>query len=405
MSGRSARNDGNRRRRSKPHNAHGGRGNKRGNRGNQKGGKQCIDPKRFINKAEPAQEVAPYQATHTFQDFDFDPRLKSSIEQKGYTDPTPIQDQIIKHVLEGKDVVGIADTGTGKTAAFLLPLINKVIQARSEKVLIITPTRELAQQIENEFISFIKGMRIFSTCCVGGAPIGKQIGRLKRDNNFIIGTPGRLKDLIERDALDLSEFSTLVLDEADRMLDMGFIDDMRHIMSHMPDKRHTLFFSATMSSEISKLINQFLHEPETVSVKSGDTSKQVDQDIVRSGNLDKRDVLENMLAQDEYDKVLVFGETKRSVDQLAKEMNKRGIRSESIHGDKSQSQRERSLKAFKDGKASVLVATDVAARGLDISDVSHVINYDTPQTYDDYVHRVGRTGRAGKTGKAWTFVD
>jgi len=368
-------------------------------------GKQQINSQRFINKAEPASEAPAYEPTHTFADFDLDPRLKKSVADKGYETPTPIQDQIIPHVLNGSDVVGIADTGTGKTAAFLVPLVNAVIRGRSKKILVITPTRELAQQIEEEFISLAGGMQLFSTCCVGGAPIGKQIGRLRKRNNFVIGTPGRLKDLVERGELDLGSFSTLVLDEADRMLDMGFIDDMKRIMSGMPDKRHTLFFSATISNEISKLINTFLTDPQTVSVKTGDTSSQVDQDIVRTGSEDKRDVLERLLVADEYEKVLVFGETKRGVDRLARDLDKRGISAVAIHGNKSQSQRERALKRFKDGQANVLVATDVAARGLDIDDVSHVINYDTPQTYDDYIHRIGRTGRAGKTGKALTFVQ
>ena len=388
-----------------------GRPRSSGKGGRGKGGgqrrtfKQKIDPNRFINRAAPAADAVAYQATHTFRDFAFDGRLHTSIEKKGYTEPTPIQDQIIPHVLDGRDVVGIADTGTGKTAAFLLPLISKVMQNRDEKVLVITPTRELAQQIEQEFISFVKGMHIFSTCCVGGAPIGKQINRLKKTNNVVIGTPGRLKDLIERDVIDLTEFHTLVLDEADRMLDMGFIDDMKQIMQGMPSKRQTLFFSATMSREITKLIGQFLNNPETVTTKSGDTSEQVDQDVVRTNGRNKIEVLSEMLSEDEYEKVLVFGETKRGVEKLARDLSTRGIRAEAIHGNKSQGQRERALTAFKQHKAKVLVATDVAARGLDISDVSHVINFDTPQTYDDYVHRIGRTGRAGKTGKALTFVD
>ena len=381
-------------------------GGKRSSSGKKRGGsKQYINPKHFVNRAEPAAEQDPYKATHTFADFPFDKRLANSIQTKGYTEPTPIQDQIIPHVLDGRDVVGIADTGTGKTAAFLLPLIDKVMRNRQEKVLIITPTRELAQQIEEEFLSFVKGINIFSACCVGGAPIGKQIKRLQKGNNIVIGTPGRLKDLVERGEIDLSTFGSIVLDEADRMLDMGFIEDMKRVMSGMPKERHTLFFSATMSDEIKKLVGQFLSHPETVTTKSGDTTKQVDQDVVRTGNRDKIDVLAEMLSRDEYEKVLVFGETKRGVEKLARDLSRRGIRADAIHGNKTQSQRERALKAFKDQKTNVLVATDVAARGLDINDVSHVINFDTPQTYDDYVHRIGRTGRAGKTGTALTFID
>lgn len=395
----------NTRTRSKPYNARSGSNHKHKKHRQRGGGKQQINTSRFINRAEPAAEAAAYQPSHTFQDFALDERLKKSVAAKGYTEPTAIQDQIITPVLNGSDVVGIADTGTGKTAAFLLPLIDKVLRTRSEKILVITPTRELAQQIEEEFISFVKGMRIFSTCCVGGAPIGKQIGRLKRDNNVVIGTPGRLKDLVERGELDLSEFGTLVLDEADRMLDMGFIDDMKLIMSKMPTERHTLFFSATMSDEIKKLIDQFLHAPEMVSVKSRDTSRQVEQDVVRTGGRNKVDVLVELLQQEAFEKVLIFGETKRGVDKLARDLSAHGLSAHAIHGNKSQSQRERALRGFKNEEAPILVATDVAARGLDIDDVTHVINFDTPQTYDDYIHRIGRTGRAGKTGKALTFVN
>ncbi|MEX0672740.1 MAG: DEAD/DEAH box helicase [Candidatus Paceibacterota bacterium] len=410
--GRGAASTGNRR--SRPYNGggnnrsrsrNGGGGfRSKGRGGGRRAGKQQIDIARFINRAEPAAEVKAYEPQHKFADFALDARLKSNIATKGYVDPTPIQDQIIKHVLEGKDVVGIANTGTGKTAAFLLPLIDKVLNNPKERVMVITPTRELAQQIEQELISFTKGLRIFATSCVGGAPIGRQISRLKRHNHFVIGTPGRLKDLVERRVLSLNGFNTLVLDEADRMLDMGFIDDMKQIMAGMPKERHTLFFSATMSKEITALISTFLKEPVTVSVKTGDTSKQVDQDVVRTRGADKLDVLHDLLNQSDFERVLVFGETKRGVEKLSALLTKRGIRAEAIHGNKSQSQRERALKKFKDGHAKVLVATDVAARGLDINNVSHVINYDTPQTYDDYVHRIGRTGRAGKTGKALTFI-
>jgi len=394
--------------RSKPFNGQSNRSRRNSNQSRGGGGKrfkQKIDISKFINKAEPVHEEAPYVPDNAFADFELAVGLKRRIASKGYIDPTPIQDKIIPHVLQGSDVVGIANTGTGKTAAFLLPLIDKVITDRSEKVLIISPTRELAQQIEEEFISFVSGMRIFSTCCVGGSPIGKQIGRLKRDNNFIIGTPGRLKDLVERGELDLSEFNTLVLDEADRMLDMGFIDDMKEIMTHMPTERHTLFFSATMSKDITRLIGQFLTNPVKISVKTGDTSKQVDQDVVRTKGEDKVAILHDMLTQPEYERVLVFGETKRGVEKLSTLLSKNDVTSVAIHGNKTQSQREKALKQFKSGNAKVMVATDVAARGLDINEVSHVINFDTPQTYDDYIHRIGRTGRAGKTGKALTFVD
>ncbi|MEI6528511.1 MAG: DEAD/DEAH box helicase [bacterium] len=366
---------------------------------------QSIHFSKFINKAEPIEETVAYVSTHKFIDFAISDILKNNIVTKGYVTPTPIQDQIIPHILNGKDVVGIANTGTGKTGAFLIPLIQKVLTNRNEKIIILVPTRELAIQINTELRSFIPSLGIYSTVCVGGVSIGGQISELRqRQNNFIIGTPGRVKDLINRRFIDLSKFSTIVLDEADRMLDMGFVHDMRFVMAKMPVKRHTLFFSATMSKDIEALVKTFLKDPITVSVKTGDTSKNVDQDIVRVCG-DKIEHLHDILNKEECDKVLIFGKTKHGVEKLSKRLIEKGFKADSIHGNKSHSQRQRALTAFKDEKIKILVATDVAARGLDIPDVSHVINYDQPATYDDYVHRIGRTGRGNKKGKALTFVD
>ncbi len=249
-------------------------------------------------------------------------------------------------------------------------------------------------------------MKLFSTVCVGGASIGTQIRDLRYRNEFVIGTPGRIKDLIERKVLNLSHFKTVVLDEADRMLDMGFINDMKFMMALMPKDRHTLFFSATLSPEIERLIHEFLKDPVMISVKTQDTAKTVDQDVVRvNRGENKLDILHSMLIGPGFDKVLIFGRTKHGVEELTTLLTGRGFKVESIHGNKNQSGRQRSLKLFKEGKVQILVATDVAARGLDISDVSHVINFDIPATYEDYVHRIGRTGRAGKKGKALTFVE
>jgi superfamily II DNA/RNA helicase len=365
---------------------------------------QNIHFSKFINKAEPVAEEVAYVPDNKFADFIIDQRLKQNIITKGYVTPTLIQDKTIPQILAGKDVVGIANTGTGKTGAFLIPLIEKVILNKFEKVLIVVPTRELAVQINQELRSFVTNLNVYSTCCVGGASIGGQIAELRRPNNFVIGTPGRLKDLINRRFINLSHFNTIVLDEADRMLDMGFITDMKFIMAKMPTKRHTLFFSATMSKEIEALIKQFLHEPVTVSVRTGDTSKNVDQDIVRVSG-DKLSTLENLLKQSDFYKVLIFGRTKHGVEKLSKKLAERGFKADSIHGNKPHSKRQKALSAFKDNSVAILVATDVAARGLDIPDVSHVINYDVPATYDDYVHRIGRTGRGNKKGKALTFVE
>jgi len=340
-----------------------------------------------------------------YAELPLDERLKRAIADKGYINPSPIQDAVIPHILRGKDVVGIANTGTGKTAAFLVPLIQKALMQRGEQVLVITPTRELAIQIDDEFKSLTKGMRLHSVVCVGGVNIRPQIRALKQRNDIIIGTPGRLKDLVNQRMLDLGAIHTIVLDEADRMLDMGFINDMRFLMDRMPKDRHTLFFSATMSPEIERVVDAFLSDPVHVSVKSRDTSKNVDQDVVHIRPSDSKiDVLCGHLSNTAYEKVLVFGRTKHGVEKLSKVLSKRGIAAVSIHGNKNNSQRMRALKEFKEGRAQVLVATDVAARGLDIPAVSHVINYDVPTTYDDYVHRIGRTGRANKTGVALTFI-
>ncbi|GMU74319.1 MAG: DEAD/DEAH box family ATP-dependent RNA helicase [Candidatus Campbellbacteria bacterium] len=343
---------------------------------------------------------------HRFDDFKISPALKQAISAKGYELPTPIQDRAIPHVLNGQDVVGIANTGTGKTAAFLIPLIDKMMRNPSEKVLVMVPTRELAIQIDEEFRGFARGMRLFSVCCVGGMGIGKQIADLRRGHNIIIGTPGRLKDLIARGNIRPSEFGSVVLDEADRMLDMGFIGDMRAIMGKMPTPRHTLFFSATLSPDIQKLIKDFLVEPVSISVKTQETAKNVDQDIVRvAPGADKLNILHDLLNKKEFSKVLIFGRTKHGVEKLSRMLIERGFKADSIHGDKNHSRRQRALKAFKENNVQVLVATDVAARGLDITDITHVINYDLPQTYDDYIHRIGRTGRGSKSGTALTFIE
>jgi len=343
---------------------------------------------------------------HTFADFDINSNLKKNIITKGYESPTPIQDKAIPHALLGQDIVGLAATGTGKTAAFLIPLIDKVMKQKGERILIMAPTRELAVQIEKELAGFARGLGFRGMVAVGGANIGPQVAQLRHDPAFVIGTPGRLKDLMERRALVLTEFGTVVLDEADRMLDMGFIDDMKAILGKMRAERHTLFFSATMSRDIEKLIGDFLESPVVISVKTTDTPSSIDQDVVRIGRgQDKFQVLVELLKNPEFSRVLVFGRTKHGVERMAKDLSRLHIHAESIHGNKTHNARIHALEAFKGGKVSVLVATDVAARGLDIPAVSHVINYDLPSTYEDYVHRIGRTGRAALKGKSLTFVQ
>lgn len=363
------------------------------------------DVSKFINKALPPTETLPYIATNSFASFAIDERLRQNIIKAGYAEPTPVQDEAIPHVLLGRDLVGIANTGTGKTAAFIIPLVDKIIKDKRQKVLIVAPTRELALQINQELIKFAAGLSIFSVCTVGGMPIFRQINDLRRNYNLVIGTPGRIKDLIDRGNLKLDGFETIVLDEADRMLDMGFINDMRFLMNAMPKNRHTLFFSATLSHDIKNIIAEFLHQPANVSVKTGDTASGIDQDVVYVKSGPKFDLLHELLTKPEFNKVLIFGRTKFGVEKLSKLLTAKGLKAESIHGNKNHTQRQRALSQFKENRSQILVATDVAARGLDIPNVSHVINYELPSTYEDYIHRIGRTGRGGKAGKALTFID
>ena len=366
---------------------------------------ESIDISRFVRSAE-QNNSQPTEIKNNFSDFALCTEIKKNLSHKNYVTPTPIQDQSINHIVDGRDLIGLASTGTGKTAAFLLPLINKVFNNRSERVLIIAPTRELALQIEQEFRTFSWDMKIFSASCVGGMPIFKQINNLRRNPNFVIGTPGRLKDLSDRGLVKYSTFKNIVLDEVDRMLDMGFVDEIRDILTQLPAERQSLFFSATMPPKIQQLVREFSKNPITVEVSKGETAKNVEQDIVRVfGKETKFTQLQELLGKEEFKKVLIFSETKRDVEKLAKNLISEGFKAESIHGDKRQSQRQRALTMFRNNDINILVATDVAARGLDIKDISLVVNYTVPQTYDDYVHRIGRTGRGDSLGKALTFVD
>jgi superfamily II DNA/RNA helicase len=381
--------------------------NKRGpsRRGGFRGGSK-ININRFINKAtEDATPEVPHVPKHTFNDFVINSTLKATIAERGFTLPTPIQDAIIPHILFNKDVVGLANTGTGKTAAFLIPLIHQAMESRQGKSLIIVPTRELANQINDEFRAFAKGAGVYSVVCVGGSSMYRQMSDLRRVHQFVIGTPGRLKDLIERKAINLSHFTKVVLDEADRMLDMGFIGDMKFIIHSMPAQRQGLFFSATLSPSIEGLIKDFLRSPVMVSVKTRETSKNIEQDVVRYERDKKFDKLCELLAGPDFKKVIIFGQMKHAVEKLSVDLIKKGFKADSLHGNKSQNHRQRTLSAFKSDGVQILVATDVAARGLDIPDISHVINYDLPQTEDDYTHRIGRTGRGSKKGKALTFIE
>ena len=332
-------------------------------------------------------------------------RLKENIRTHGYVSPTPIQAQAIPPILQGRDVIGIANTGTGKTAAFLIPLLHKMYTDRSQKALIIAPTRELAGQIEEECRKFNRGMSLVSLLCIGGVNINPQVRGLRGRVDIVIGTPGRLKDLESRRVLNFANYNNIVLDEVDRMLDMGFIHDVRHIVSRLSPNRQSLFFSATLSPQLQEVMDSFLRDPITISVKSQETAANVDQDVVKLEGRQKLDLLHDLLIQEGFDKVLVFGRTKWGIERLSKQLEQRGFGVAALHGNKTHGQRQKALEQFKNNHIKVLLATDIASRGLDIADVSHVINYDLPETYEDYVHRVGRTGRANKKGVALSFVD
>jgi ATP-dependent RNA helicase RhlE len=391
-------------------NYRGGGGGGFGGGGRRRGGfsrrKQAsFDPSMLVKKAEPRSVETAYQAQNQFATFEINQQLKENIIGRGYETPTPIQDQIIPHILEGRDVVGLASTGTGKTAAFLIPLINKIVQGQVDKVLIMAPTRELALQIDAEFRLFSRGMGLYSTLCIGGASIHRQISSLRKRPEFVIGTPGRLIDLEKRNILDFGSFTTIVLDEVDQMFDMGFIHDIKYVVARLPHERHSLFFSATLPSKMDSLVDGFLENPIKVKVSTQKASANVDQDVIKVNGQSKVDMLHDLLVQNGFDKVLVFGRTKHGLNKLSRTLFDRGFKVAAIHGNKTQSQRQKALKQFKDNFVQVLLATDIASRGLDIDNVTHVINYDLPQTYEDYIHRIGRTGRAYKTGVALSFVD
>ncbi len=377
----------------------------RGGNGRRQGPvKQYIPLDRFIRKATPVTMEA-YVSSTTFADFGLHTQLYNNIVHKGYDSPTAIQDQTIRSSLEGHDVVGLANTGTGKTAAFAIPVIQKLLNEPNSRALIMAPTRELAVQIDEEFRSLCRGTRLHSVIIIGGANMRPQIRALQSNPRIVIGTPGRLKDHVQEGTLRLGSTNLIVLDEVDRMLDMGFVRDIRALLARVAPVRQSLFFSATMESSINALIGDFSKDPVRVSVVHGETSDNVDQNVVMyQAESEKIDRLHDVLIGDNTGKVLVFEDTKHGVERLGKLLMERGFKVDTLHGNKSQAQRQRALTRFKAGEVRILVATDVAARGIDVADISHVINFSTPTTWSDYIHRIGRAGRAGKTGIALTFV-
>ena len=338
--------------------------------------------------------------------------FRRALRDKGYTQPTPIQSQAIPQLLRGKDLLGIAQTGTGKTAAFALPMLQRLDEEntppkpRRPRALVLAPTRELALQIHEELTSLGRYTKMRHAFIIGGVSQNPQVKGLAQGLDVLVATPGRLLDLAAQRHVDLSEVSVLVLDEADRLLDMGFVRDVKRIVAQTPKSRQSLLFSATMPKEVAALARELLKDPIRVDVSPKQvTVKEIDQRVVMVGNGEKQRMLEHLLRDDEVSRAIVFTRTKHGANKVARKLENAGIGAEAIHGNKSQNARQRALRNFKNGDAWVLVATDIAARGIDIDAVSHVFNYELPHEPESYVHRIGRTARAGATGAAWSLVD
>jgi ATP-dependent RNA helicase RhlE len=367
-----------------------------------------LDPENLVKKAKPVAPEKPYEAPRSFNEFPIDATLKRALHNRGFKVPTEIQERSIEAVLEGHNVLGIANTGTGKTAAFLLPILNNLLERPQHfHALVLVPTRELALQVFEEYNAFTKDIQLFAQKFIGGTSVNEDMRRLRKRPHVVIGTPGRIADLVDRGALPMDKFEVLVLDEFDRMLDMGFSQEVQRLVGQMTRRKQSLLFSATIDNGLQRLIDELVPESVKIQVSSGTTSSEtIDQDVVRVGsNENKLDTLVAMLQHEDFTRVMVFAETKHRVSRLCRDLKKAGVRADEIHGDKSQNARQIALDKFKKGYVQVLCATDVAARGIDVDNVSHVINFEVPRTYDSYIHRIGRTGRAGKTGKALTFVE
>ncbi len=368
--------------------------------------KSTIPIGQLIQKAEPVS-LAPYKATTSFSSMNLHEGLKKNILKNGFKTPTEIQDKTFEELKKGSNLIGIAATGTGKTGAFLIPILDNLLQKKPFQTLVIVPTRELALQVQEEFNKLTIDLPAKAVCFIGGVNMDNDIRNLKKKNDVVIGTPGRLLDLAQRKLLFFDRFEVLILDEFDKMLDMGFVRDIQHIVGAMKQRKQTLLFSATKDKKQESIINEIVKNPFIVAVNTGDRSSlNVTQDIIRvKEGESKFGLLVELLKQKELEKVILFTETKHLANKVSKNLNLNGVKADQIHGNKSQNYRIHALERFKNGSIRVLVATDVAARGIDINDVTHVINYQVPKDYDTYIHRVGRTGRAGKTGTAYTFVE
>ncbi|MEX0724290.1 MAG: DEAD/DEAH box helicase [Gracilimonas sp.] len=343
----------------------------------------------------------------TFNDFDFKDELKAGLRDIGYTEPTPIQEQAIPIILKKKDLIGAAQTGTGKTGAFVIPVLQQILENPSEhtQALILSPTRELAQQIDEQIFALGYHTGISSATVIGGEDFAKQANALRSGIDIVVATPGRLIDQSKVLDVDFSHVKFLILDEADRMLDMGFLPDVTKIIKKLPKERQTLLFSATMPDQIKKLANDFMNDPDKIEIEIEKPSGSITQQAYFVDQKEKLNLIQDVLDGLAWESCIIFCATKRGVDELERLLVKKGIKAGSIHGDRDQDERNKSLHEFKSGKVPVIVATDVLARGIDVADVSLIVNYDVPRAVDDYVHRIGRTGRYDKTGVAVTFVN
>jgi ATP-dependent RNA helicase RhlE len=376
------------------------RGNSRRSRG------QKIDRSKYINDLQDqvVEEKNSYQGKE-FAKAGFDHRLMRNISAKGFHRTTEIQERAIPLILAQKDVLGISATGSGKTAAFLIPMIQKMLMNKSQRLLIVAPTRELALQIAKETVSFVKGTHIRVASIIGGESMGRQIAQLEKGAQIVIGTPGRMKDLIERGKLPARVYNNIVVDEVDRMMDMGFIRDIEWIFRKVSQKRQSLFFSATLNKTVEHTVTGLTDSYEVIKLAQNEPSKNVVQSVVDFADSEEKiTLLHEILDSEEVQKTIIFVDTKHYADKVDKMLFKKKYKVGVIHGGKRQTARKRVITRFKESEITVLVATNVAARGIDIDDITHVINLDEPQSYDEYIHRIGRTGRNGSLGAAYTFV-
>lgn len=369
--------------------------------------KQTLDPNTLINKSLTQTEQKAV-VTRTFASLPLHPKLQVRLQKKNFVNTTEIQDKAIEIILEGKNIMGVANTGTGKTGAFLIPIIERLLfNRKNNKSIVLVPTRELAQQVEAEFKSLTKSLQLYSHSLIGGTNINKDVIKLRREAQIIIGTPGRVNDMLNRRALKLMDTAVLVLDEFDTMLDMGFQKEVLRIVDQMQHRQQTILFSATQSEKQNSVIQSLMPQYEKVRVSRGESNTDnIYQDIIRVDSTEeKNEILHELLQRKQYSKILIFLDTKRQVKRLFRQLKKKDFRVDEIHGDKSQNYRSKAIQNFKSGKIQIMVATDVASRGIDIDNISLVVNYHIPGSRESYVHRIGRTGRAGKEGHAITFVQ